>query len=129
MIKVEMYLNDAQEAQWFAQCSGIVEQYRTQKGKPPVVSGTPPAPPVDNAHVEPGAEQFDAKVIATITPEGVTKPKLTAADMEKAVIAYKNAHGTPATRAVLDSVAPGKRMGEIDEALWPELFAKLKVEA
>lgn len=104
-IKVELYLNDQQERDWFGELMNAIDHWRAQKtGNIVAVTHQ------QNAEKAAPAEE-EAAVIAHIAPDPnsteptVTKPaagsKVSYEELEKVVMVYLNKNGVPATRKVI----------------------------
>jgi len=116
--QVKIYLNDAQELQWFAQFQGIIANYRAGQAQNEIQAPgetTDPQAPADVPGIEP-----EGKVVGHIQPK--EEPKVEYADLEKVVMAYLQKNGVPATRQkIADFGYP--QLDKVPAEKWAELKA------
>lgn len=116
MTKVELYLDDPQEFQWFQQFLTALYNYRQQK----YAAAGDERQPQDAVVVPPAAPQ-PAEPAPAPAPAGPTK-----AELEAALHASLKARGLAATRAIIQQFGTGaKKATDISEDFWPELIEML----
>ena len=138
MIEVKLYLYDEAEHQAFFQfhCAILAHRRATQAMQHVPMTVEETAPPETADALAPGearamdtkiasdaAEARAARVIASITPEGVTKPTTSA--LEDALRAYYSKHGLAEARKVLAEYGVN-RIGEVPAEKHAELLARLQ---
>lgn len=126
-VKVELYLNDQQERDWFGELMNAIDHWRAQRPAN-VMPAVTPSEVVSNPASTPVPE---AQVVAHIAPDPngtepiVTKPaaaKVTLAELEAVVGAYLNKHGVPATREKIASFGY-PQLAKVPEEKYAELKA------
>jgi hypothetical protein len=133
VIKVETYLF---ERAVFGQAMDMIENRRlqiqqAQGGNAAPGQRVPDAPPAPPEGAEPEAPVAEEKIVATITPEGVSKPAAkgpTASQMTEAVNKSINTIGVPKTRDILLSFGHGQVM-KIEPEKWPDVLVALAAAA
>jgi hypothetical protein len=107
--KITIYLNDAQELQWFAQFQAVVANYRANLPQNEELTGG-----------QVSGETQDAAVVGHIQPK--EEPKVEYPDLEKVVMVYLNKYGVPATRQkIADFGYP--QLDKVPAEKWAELKA------
>ncbi len=128
MIEVRMTLNGSTELAIYHQLVQAIEHLRAPQPAQEPTAAAPPAPPAPPEGAEPEAPVVEEKIIATITPAGVTKPAAetgtTATQVTEAVNQAINELTVPVTREILLTFGHGQVM-KIDPAKWPDVMTAL----